>query len=156
MRVRFLLACLLVPLLAEAQAPGPASGAARAVLTLAEQPLRLIRGAVVYKAAAGVAVQKDDILETGAAGVQVEAGPNAMFALGPQTRVLVLDLPPGGKAAELALLQGWVKLMADTGKPAQVLTPALQLTLASGSAIVRSNGDGRDAVFAEEGAQQAA
>jgi hypothetical protein len=150
MRIRLFIACLLLPLLAQAQPT------ARAVLTLAEQPLRLIRGTIVYKAAAGIAVQKDDILETGAAGAQVEAGPDAMFALGPQTRVLVLDLPPTGKAAELAVLQGWVKLMANTGKPAQVATPALQLTLASGSTIVKSSGDGRDAVFAEEGAQLAA
>lgn len=150
MRIRLLLALLLAPLLAQAQAP------ARTLLTLAEQPLRLIRGAAVYKAVAGTAVQKDDILETGAAGAQVEAGPDAIFAMGPQTRVLVLDLPPGGKAAELALLQGWVKLMAHTGKPAQVLTPALQVTLVSGSTIVKSGEDGKDAVFAEEGAQQAA
>jgi hypothetical protein len=150
MRIRLFIACLLLPLLAQAQPP------ARAVLTLAEQPLRLIRGTIVYKAAAGIAVQKDDILETGGAGAQVEAGPDAMFALGPQTRVLVLDLPPAGKAFDLALLQGWVKLMANTGKPAQVATPALQLSLASGSTIVKSSGDGRDAVFAEEGAQLAA
>jgi hypothetical protein len=160
MRNTLFIACLLAPLPAQAQAPAPppaqSPAPARAVLTLAEQPLRLIRGAAVYKAAAGIAVQKDDILETGAAGAQVEAGLNAMFALGPQTRVLVLDLPPAGKAVELALLQGWVKLMADTGKPAQVATPALQVTLAAGSAIVKSAGDGRDAVFAEEGAQQAA
>lgn len=154
MPIRFFIGCLLVPLLAPtwAQAPAPV----RAVLTLAEQPLRLIRGAAVYKAGAGIAVQKDDILETGASGAQVEAGPKAIFALGPQTRVLVLDLPPAGKAFDLALLQGWVKLMTDTGKPAQVVTPALQVTLATGATIVRSSGDGKDAVFAEEGAQQAA
>jgi hypothetical protein len=152
MRTLFLLPCLLLmPLPSPAQTSAPA-----AVLTLAEQPLRLIRGAAVYRAPAGIAVQKDDILETGAAGAQVEAGPNAIFALGPQTRVLVLDLPSGGKAAGLALLQGWVKLMANTGKPAQVITPALQVSLAAGSTIVKSAGDGRDAVFAEEGAQQAA
>jgi hypothetical protein len=152
MRIPILLACLLLmPLQSLAQTPAPA-----AVLTLAEQPLRLIRGAAVYRAPAGIAVQKDDILETGAAGAQVEAGPNAIFALGPQTRVLVLELPSGGKAAGLALLQGWIKLMANTGKPAQVVTPALQVTLAAGSTIVKSAGDGRDAVFAEEGAQQAA
>jgi hypothetical protein len=159
MRIFFLLACLplllLMPGPVQAQTPAPPQVPA-AVLTLAEQPLRLIRGAAVYRAPAGIAVQKDDILETGAAGAQVEAGPNAIFALGPQTRVLVLELPSGGKGAGLALLQGWVKLMADTGKPAQVVTPALQVTLAAGSTIVKSAGDGRDAVFAEEGAQQAA
>jgi hypothetical protein len=156
MRIRPFLVCLPMLVLVPAQAQAPAPGPARAVLTLAEQPVRLIRGAAVYKAATGIVVQKDDILETGAAGAQVEAGPNAIFALGPQTRVLVLDLPPAGKAAVLALLQGWVKLMANTGKPAQVVTPALQVMLASGSTIVKSGGDGKDAVFAEEGAQQAA
>lgn len=125
----------------------------RAVLTLAEQPVRLIRGATVYKAGAGVAVQKDDILETGAGGAQVEAGPDTILALGPDTRVLVQDLPPAGKGADLALLKGWIKLMAGPGK---VTTPALVVTLPSGSAIVKSAADGRDAVFAEEGAQQAA
>ncbi len=152
MRFRFVLSCLPLLFLAPAHAQAPA--APRAVLTLAEQPLRLVRGAAVYKAGPGIAVQKDDILETGAAGAQIEAGPNAILALGPQTRVLVLELPPGGKSFELALLQGWVKLMADA--PARVATPALQVTLANGSTIVRSAGDGRDAVFAEEGAQQAA
>lgn len=156
MRIRSTLACLsllaLVPAHGQAQAPATPP----AVLTLAEQPLRLIRGAAVYRAAAGTAVQKDDILETGAAGAQVEAGPDAILALGPQTRALVLDLPQGGKALEVALLQGWVKLMADGGKPARVGTPALQLTLASGSSIARSAGDARDAVFAEEGVQQVA
>jgi hypothetical protein len=155
MRILLLLSCLPLLLPAPVRAQAPAQVPA-AVLTLAEQPLRLIRGAAVYRAPAGIAVQKDDILETGAAGAQVEAGPNAIFALGPQTRVLVLELPSGGKGAGLALLQGWVKLMADTGKPAQVVTPALQVTLAPGSTIVKSAGDGKDAVFAEEGAQQAA
>jgi hypothetical protein len=148
--MRFLpvLACLLFACIAPASAQAPA----RAILTVAEQPLRLIRGAAVFKAGAGVAVQKDDILETGAGAAQVEAGPDAIIALGPQTRVLVLNMPSGGKGTELALLQGWVKLMADSGK---VATSALVVSLPSGSTIVKSGADGRDAVFAEEGAQQA-
>ena len=148
MRILSILACLPLLVLAPAHGQAPA----RAALTLAEQPLRLIRGAAVYKASAGIALQKDDILETGAAGAQLEAGPGAIVALGPRTRVLVQDL--AGKGVEVALLQGWVKLMADV--PSRVATPALQVTLASGSTIVRSAGDGKDAVFAEEGAQQAA
>lgn len=151
MRIPSIFACLVllaaVPLQAQPQAT------ARTVLTLAEQPVRLIRGAAVHKALAGSAVQKDDILETGAAGAQVEAGPDAILALGPQTRVLVLDLPLGGKAFDLALLQGWAKLMAKNGR---VVTPNLQLAFENGSAIVKSGGEGRDAVFAEDGAQQAA
>lgn len=151
MRFRSILACLsmLAVVQVQAQAPAPA----RAVLTLAEQPLRLIRGAAVYKAPAGIAVQKDDILETGSHGAQVEAGPDAILALGPETRVLVLGLPAGGKTFDVALLQGWAKLMAGGGKLA---TPALQVSLAPGAAIVKSGGEGRDAVFAEDGVQHAA
>jgi hypothetical protein len=122
---------------------------ARAVLTLAEPPLRLIRGATVYKAGSGVALLADDILETGAGAAQAEAGPAAIIALGPQTRVLVKGLAP----VELNVLQGWVKVLS-TGR-ALLVTPALQVAFASGAAIVGA-GTGQDAVFAEEGEQQAA
>jgi hypothetical protein len=159
--LRSLFACLLALAAACAsagtgQGAGPANVAPRAVLALAEQPLRLIRGAAVYKAPHGIAVQKDDILETGSGAAQVEigAGPDAIVALGPNTRVLVVAMD-GKSATGLALLQGWVKVLATTGRGAVVLTPALQVTLGAGSTIVRSQ-DGRDAVFAEEGAQQVA
>jgi hypothetical protein len=65
MRNRFAAACFLFFVFATAHA---------AVLTSADAPLRLIRGAAVYKAANGVALQKDDILESGVGGAQVEAG----------------------------------------------------------------------------------
>lgn len=149
MRFRFLFACLmLVATALRAEEP-------RTVLTLADQPLRLIRGAAVYKAGSGVAVQKDDILETETSGAQVEAGADAIVALGPQSRVLVANLAADGKApVELELLQGWAKVYAK-GRRAVVVTPALQVTVPSGSTIVHA-GAGLDAVFAEEGEQQVA
>ncbi len=151
MRYRFLFICLLLA----AAAPRAAEPAPRPVLTLADQPLRLIRGAAVYKAGSGVAVQKDDILETETAGAQVEAGADAIVALGPQSRVLVANLAPDGKSpVELELLQGWAKVYAK-GRRAVVVTPALQVTVPSGSTIVHA-GAGLDAVFAEEGEQQVA
>jgi hypothetical protein len=149
MHYRFLFACLmLVATALRAEEP-------RTVLTLADQPLRLIRGAAVYKAGSGVAVQKDDILETETAGAQVEAGADAIVALGPQSRVLVASLAADGKSpVELELLQGWAKVYAK-GRRAVVVTPALQVTVPSGSTIVHA-GEGLDAVFAEEGEQQVA
>jgi hypothetical protein len=140
---------------ARAQAPTSTPAPARAMLTMAEQPLRLIRGASLFRAGNGVAVQKDDILETGAAGAHVEAGPDAILALGPQTRLRIMELAPGGKSAEVALLQGWVKLMAGPGVRALVATPVLQVTLAGGATIVHA-GESLDAAFAEEGTQQVA
>jgi hypothetical protein len=144
MRRRFLFTCLMLAVL------GPAAGAPppapKAVLTLAEPPLRLIRGATVFKAGGGVALLQDDILETGSGGAQFEAGPDAIVALGPQTRVLVANLAP----LELNLLQGWAKVAARERR-ALVTTPALQVLLASGATIA-----GTEAVFAEGGEQQAA
>jgi hypothetical protein len=137
---------------APAATAAPAAGQPRAVLTLAEQPVRLIRGAAVFKAPAGVALQKDDILETGAGGAQVEAGADAIVALGPQTRVLVANLAVDARAPiELNLLQGWAKVQAR-GRRAVVTTPALQVSMPSGATIVHAAG-GQDAVFAEEGEQ---
>ena len=167
MRNRILFACLMLAAAVvragepagEGAPPGRVRAAPqtapRAVLTLADQPLRLIRGAAVYKAGSGVAVQKDDILETGDAGAQVEAGADAIVALGPHSRVLVADLAPAATSAvEMELLQGWIKVYAK-GRRAVVVTPALQVALASGSTIVHAGG-GQDAVFAEEGEQQVA
>jgi hypothetical protein len=127
---------------------------AEATLTMADQPLRLIRAAAVYKAINGTAVQKDDILETSGSGVQIEAGPNAIVALGPNTRVYLQNIAADGSGVDLALLQGWVKLLTKAPARGQLTTTALQLALPSGVTIVQSQG-GKDAVFAEEGAQQA-
>jgi hypothetical protein len=152
MRNRILFVCLMLAAVV-VRAGEPV--APRAVLTVADQPLRLIRGATVYKAGSGVAVQKDDILETADGAAQVEAGADAIVALGPHSRVLVAGFAPDGKSAvEMELLQGWMKVYAK-GRRVAVVTPALQVTLAAGSTIVHA-GDGQDAVFAEEGDQQVA
>lgn len=163
-RTRILFACLTLaaatlraeePAAAEGAPAAQAQSAPRAVLTVADQPLRLIRGAAVYRAGSGVAVQKDDILETADVGAQVEAGAGAIVALGPHSRALVASLAVDGKSpVEMELLQGWIKVYAK-GRRAVVVTPALQVTLASGSTIVHAGGD-LDAVFAEEGDQQVA
>lgn len=156
MRNRFFTACLLLlgfAGLAQGEPAAQPRSGARAVLTLADAAPRLIRGAAVYKAASGVALQKDDVLESGAGTAQVEIGPGAIIALGPQTRVMLAGLPADARAPlEIALLQGWLKVL-DKGGRAVVVTPALQLSFANGSTIVHA-ADGRDAVFAEEGEQQ--
>lgn len=129
---------------------------AQATLTLAEQPVRLIRGAAVYQGINGSAVQRDDIVETGAAGVQIEAGKNTIVALGPQTRLFIVSVASDDKSAtELAVLSGWIKVSSHGSRRTLITTPALQVTLASGATIVQAK-QGRDALFADEGVQQAA
>jgi hypothetical protein len=121
-----------------------------ASIAIADKPLRIIRGAAVYKAAGGTIVQKDDIIETAAGSAQIDAGPGAIFAMGPGTRLYVAGLAADGKAAELQLLQGWVKLASQSAARASVAATNFQASLGAGAVIVSSR-PGKDALFADEG-----
>lgn len=149
LRLFTIVACLLA-------APCAAWAEPAAMLALADQPLRIIRGAQVFKAVGGTLVQKDDIVETNAGGAQIELGADGIVALGPQTRVYVVALGLDGKApAELALLQGWIKVLSKTARRTLVASGALQLSVGAGAAIVHSQ-PGKDELFADEGEQLAA
>lgn len=132
-----------------------ASGAlaqAVASIAIADKPLRIIRGAAVYKAAAGTILQKDDIIETGGGSAQFDAGPDAIVAMGPETRLYVGSLGADGKAAELQLLEGWLKLASKSTASAGVTTASFQASMDAGAVIVNSK-PGKDAMFAEAGEQ---
>ena len=143
--------CLcLMAAFARAEAPAAAAPAAPSI-TIADKPVRLIRGVTAYKGVLGTALQKDDIVETGATGIQIEAGPNALVAVGPQTKLYVLGLASDDKASTvLVLLDGWIKLVAKTAKPAAVGTPVIHLSVASGASVVHASAD-KGEMFAEEG-----
>ena len=133
-----------------------AAAEAGGMLALADKPVRIIRGAQLFQGVNGTLLLKDDMIETGAGGAQVELGGGDIVALGPQTRLYLVGLGQDGKgAADLALLQGWVKVRPGSGKGAQLASSALQVGVASGAAIVHSEG-GRDELFADEGEQLAA
>lgn len=135
---------------------GAACAEPAAMLALADQPLRIIRGAQLFKAVSGTLVQKDDIVETGAGSAQIEFGAGSIAALGPRTRVYLTALGQDQKApAELALLQGWVKVLCTVGRRTLVATSALQVSVGAGAAIVHS-APGKDELFADEGEQLAA
>jgi hypothetical protein len=127
-----------------------------ATLALADQPVRIIRGATVYKAINGTLIQRDDIVETGAAGAQIEIGADSIVALGAQTRLCVAGLGADAKApAELALLQGWIKVLSKGPTRTLVASAGLQVSVGGGAAIVHSK-PGKDELFADEGEQLAA
>ena len=133
-----------------------AAAEAGGMLALADKPVRIIRGAQLFQGVNGTLLLKDDMIETGAGGAQVELAGGDIVALGPQTRLYLVGLGQDGKgAADLALLQGWVKVRPGSGKGAQLASSALQVGVASGAAIVHSEG-GRDELFADEGEQLAA
>jgi hypothetical protein len=86
--------------------PAAPSLAQQAVISFAEQPLRLIRKTTVYQASSGVRLQAGDIVESIAQPSQIEWPNGARLALGPASSVLVrnaTDLPGA------SLLRGWAK-----------------------------------------------
>lgn len=131
---------------------GSAWAQAVTVITIADKPLRIIRGAAIYKAAGGTVIQKEDIVETAAGSAQLEAGPDAIIAMGPNTRLYIAGLASDGRATDVQLLQGWVKLASKGGAKPGVTTAGLQTSFASGAVIVFSK-PGKEALFADEGEQ---
>jgi len=132
-----------------------------ATLTLAEGPLRVIRGATVLRAAEGVRLHQGDILESANPGfAQLEFAGGTIVALGPSTRVFLFHFPAGyagdktaGKAAiaELVLLSGWLK--GEPGSKAgayRYATPQLAATTREGTVVLHATG-GATEIFVESG-----
>lgn len=90
------------------------AAAAVGAITDVHGEVRLQRGDALFAAAAGVDVEEDDLIETGAnAGVQIEMGDGSLFKLGPQSRVLLsdykLDTDRGVLDAGIDVLSGWLR-----------------------------------------------
>ena len=143
----FALACLFARVAAAADATG--------VLTLLDGGAGLLRGTARYSTGEGLRLQPGDILETAdKAFVQIEFAGGAVVALGARSRILVLRSPASSLgAAQLFLLEGWLKLSAREGGQAarlECLTPLFSLGPAKAIAVARvSERDGE--VFAEAG-----
>jgi hypothetical protein len=124
----------------------PARGAPTpTAISFAEQPVRLFRERAFYIAGRGVRLQDGDIIETGAAGIQL-AGGSATIALGPASRVA---FKLGARPFELILLDGWLKIHAS--EPALTSAGSVRLDAAASSVIVHGNAD-KIELFVESGA----
>lgn len=125
-------------------------------ITFAEKPVRIIRGVTALKGVAGVAVQKDDIVETGASGAQIEFSNEFMFAMAPDTKVYLANVQFGeSKHAEIVLISGWIKVLGKrSGQSGRVLitTPFIRVSLENGFSIVHTSGNKAE-MFAEDGVQ---
>lgn len=135
---------LLWPL---AHAAPPAAAAPASVsmsVSFAEQPASLVRGKSLYRAGRGVALQQDDLLVSGGAVMQLDAG-GATLALGPATRLWI------GSGGEIVLLEGWLKLQDRAGRALAVSTSVLRLETDAATVTVHASGATTE-VFAESGA----
>lgn len=139
--------CLLLALLALLAAAPCAQ--AQLLITHADQPARLLRKTTLHQASAGVPLQTGDIVESGAAGVQIEVPQGARLALGPGSSV---HIDQGGATPSFTLLRGWLKLALDKGAPGAttVSAGALQVLARDGAAIVHADA-GLAELYAESG-----
>jgi len=129
-------------------------------VTFVEGSLRVIRGAAVLRAGAGVRLHPGDIIETSDPGfLQLEFSGGTIVALGPSTRLFLLR-PAGGHsrntggdktpAAELVMLRGWLK--GETGSDSgtyRYASPMLAVT--TGGTIVLHAAPETSEVFIESG-----
>jgi hypothetical protein len=143
---RFFLFLILLPLL-------PLSAASQEVGTLTllkDSPLRVIRGCSVLMGVEGMKLRQGDILEAGPAGTsqtQLEFAGGAVVELGPSTRVFLFS--QSGSAAELVLVNGWLKGETTSGSY-RYATPLVTATTKGGNVLVHAAADATD-VFVERG-----
>jgi hypothetical protein len=127
---------------AHAASEAPSAPAAIAI-TFAEQPARLVRGTGMHRAGRGVVLQDNDMLESNAGALQVDAG-GSTLAIGPATRVFIR------KGGEIVLLDGWLKLRGSAVRPLTVATSSLQLASGGATVTLHALGDTTE-LFAESG-----
>lgn len=122
------------------------------VIAYAEKPLKLIRATSLYTVGVGTRLQGGDILQTGAAGVQIEGIASTTLALGPDTRILIAT---HRTAAQINLLNGWLKLQPVAGNThanLAVTTGALAFTATQSSSVIHVS-PRQTEIFIEDGSQ---
>lgn len=146
-RTDYRLAVLLLVLGLLPGSPAGAGPAVAATVSLAEQPLRLLRETTFYAAARGARLQPGDIVEAGAGTLQLDAANGRTVALGAGSRVY---FKPAGKALDLVLLDGWLKVQAPAGSTAARVS-AGGLELSSNGTVILHAGAGKAELFVETG-----
>jgi hypothetical protein len=127
----------------------------RAVLTITDGPAHMLRGALKFDAAEGLALADDDIVRTTAATrvARIEFADGRALDLGPATQLLLLSdrtaQAQGWGGASALLLAGWAKLSAGTVVSKLVLPHAVVAGDARGVLLVHSATDGTALAFAE-------
>jgi len=147
---------LIIPLLSSLAWSGNALASAPAsVISYAEMPVQLIRGTALYTVTAGIAVQSGDIIESGAAGAQIEGLASATIAIGPDTKIY---LGRSGSLTEVDLLNGWLKVQPRSPSSPSMLTivsGAFRIDAAGGASVIHAT-SGQVELFVEEGQQAVA
>jgi hypothetical protein len=150
-----LLGVLLLPAVEAAEPP-------RALLTIADGPVELLRGAARHGAAEGLALADNDIVRTTGStrAARIEFADGRVLDLGPDTQALLLSdraaAAQGLGSATVVMIQGWAKLAlpaavnAGVGPAGRLAAPRLSVAAApAGSVLLHIEPDGDALVFAE-------
>jgi hypothetical protein len=127
----------------------------RAVLTITDGPVHVLRGAQKFEAAEGWGLADDDIVRTTATTrvARIEFADGRALDLGPATQVLLPSeraaQAQGWSGATAVLLTGWAKLSAGAAASRLVLSHGVVVGDARGVLLVHSAPDGAALAFAE-------
>lgn len=135
---------------------------ARALLTIADGPVELLRGAARHGAVEGLALADNDIVRTGRQTrvARIEFADGRVLDLGPDTQALLLSdaaaAAQGLGAPAVLMIQGWAKLAvpaavnAGAGPGARLAAPRISVVAApAGSVLLHVEPDGDTLLFAE-------
>jgi hypothetical protein len=154
-RVAFRLA-LIAAALGEVALPAQAASDARPpLLTIADGPVQVLRGAGRFDAAEGLTLAEGNIVRTAPAArvARIEFGGRRALDLGPGTQVLLLSpavaQAQGWPGASALLLQGWAKLSPGSVPGRLVLPHAVAVGDAQGTLLAQAGADGAALAFAE-------
>lgn len=128
-----------------------AAPAAAGVITLAEQPVRVIRATTLYDAAAGTRLQDTDFVEASSTGALLDQVAGTRVALGPRTRIF---LERKGTTTRIGLLEGWLKLQPLKGVALGTLrisTEGVELDASKAASVIHADASGTE-IFVEDGA----
>jgi hypothetical protein len=118
---------------------------------LAEGKVFLVRGTSTYVVADGITVLEGDIFSTQVKSqVQLNFADGSSLNAGPGTRFMVVAAPAKG-AADVALLEGWIKVGQRTdARGLRISTPLAQASLDGAAAVILVRGGSLQA-FVESG-----
>jgi hypothetical protein len=135
--------------------PAMAAAEPRAVLTITDGPVHVLRSAMKFDAAEGLALADDDIVRTTTSTrvARIEFADGRALDLGPATQVLLLSgraaQAQGWAGATAVLLGGWAKLSAGAAVSKLVLPHAVVTGDARGVLLAHRAADGAALAFAE-------
>jgi hypothetical protein len=135
--------------------PALAAPARAPLLTIADGPVQVLRGALRYEAAEGTVLAENDIVRTAASTrvARIEFADGRVLDLGPSTQALLLSArlaqAQGWAGATALVAQGWAKLSAGDAAGRLVTPHVVAVSDAHGTVLTRTDPDGHALAFAE-------